>query len=545
MWRSAINADDVKSYYSSTVIKASITETERSLVERLKACYLFDHRTNPQLDVSRRSSSYSCCIVSIVCTAILLREIFRCFVSKELEFHKGRSDYKWSMQGIVVSQSITVLMGSFGTTTRFLSMAKHLLADEFNFIFEEFCPAGRSTSMFLAFILHPFIITIHLLLFLCFSHHLDAVGDFCEKARESVEGTLFNFCDEPKDGIEVEDMNKECKALISSPKTWESDEWAFKKGVKEMMRFMSKRKLPIHLIQLLHKTPPSQVPLMTLLQNQRLPGSEEYQISPVSIFVLAKIIMLSIPLSMSQCTYDSLKDFFVAIQYISNKGNNREISIRNNIFEYVWSSNLYFGFFNDNEKPKQEEDFQSQMQLDQTLEIIRDVKLKSENECFMHSLSLKEEIDMISEFIESKAYASIQDLYQHMEQLFVDMIMELLLQLSAIVLKEIVESSREDFEEKVIEAFKLVSIFEQLRNLDAFSFLVGTTIITTNSATYSDVEGEDKATLENNANVTTTADAYIRGIPNTQSPLEVYAVRDYESRLVVFDDVQHEIIQIE
>ncbi|KAK9159875.1 hypothetical protein Syun_006216 [Stephania yunnanensis] len=452
MWTSTFNTEEVKGS-SSLDIKKSISNTERSLLERLKACYLFGYQTNPQFTVSRQLSCCISCIVSIVCAAILLGEIFRCFVSKELEFRNGQSDYKWSMQGMVVSQTITVLLGCFGTTIRFLSMVKHPLADELiysifgvPFVCNAPCPGG-SPSYIWALLVHPFIPTLCLLVSL---YHLVAVRGLWEKASESVDEALFNSSDEPKDGVEVEEMmTKECKALISSGK-WESDGWAFKKGVKEMMRmmgFMSKTKLiPIHLIQLLHKTPPSRVSLAILLQNRRLSGSEEYQ-------------------------------------------------------------------------------------LDQALEIIRDAKVKT-SALYIDDQSLKKEIAMISGFIESKAYASVEDLYRDMEQLFVDMIRELLLQLASIVLKEIVESSSEDSEEKVKEALKVVSKFEQLRDLGPLSFLVGTTITTTNSAT--------NATLENNTNVMTTAvDAYIQGIPNTQ-----FAVGDYESRLVVSDAAQHEIIQI-
>ncbi|KAK9138460.1 hypothetical protein Sjap_009054 [Stephania japonica] len=412
-------------------------------------------------------------------------------------------------------------------------MATHLLADEYEEIpSEDLCPRWW-LSYIMSIILRPIIITIYFLFFFYYwSLDTDiSLRRFWEKASESVDdGALCNFCDEPKDGVEVEDMTKECKALISSAR-WESDEWAFKKGVKEMMRmrFMSKSKHPIHhLIQLLHKTPPSQVSLVTLLQNQRLPGSEEYQKSPFSLFVLAKIIMLSIPPSMSQCIYDSLKDFFLAIQYISNKGNIIEIDFGNYSFDSAWSSHL-FGF----KKPKREEDFQSPMQLDQAVEIITELES-------VHP-SWQEVLCMIFWFIESKAYASVDDLYRDMEQLFVDMIVELLLQLSGIVLKEIRESSLEDLEEKVKEALKVVSIFEQLRDLDAFSFLVGNT--TTNSATNANVEGEYIATLENNANVTIATDADLQGIPNTLNPL---LEGDHESRLVVSDDTQDdEIIQIE
>ncbi|KAK9159882.1 hypothetical protein Syun_006223 [Stephania yunnanensis] len=497
MWTSTFTAEEVKDS-SSLVIKDSINRTKISLLERLKACYLFGYQKNPQFSVSRRFSYFSSCIVSIVCAAILLGEILRCFVSKELEFRKGQSDYKWSMQGIVVSQTITVLLGCFGTTIRFLSLVKHPLADELIYSILDAVYPGLSPSFALALLLHPFIPTIYLLVSL---YYLVAVSGLWEKARESVDEALFNFCDEPKDGVvEVEEMmTKECKALISSGK-WELDEWAFKKGVKDMMRmmrFMSKTKLiPIHLIQLLHKTPPSRVSLAILLQNRRLSGSEEYKVCPVSVFVLAKIIMLSIPPSMSQCIYDSLKDFYVAIQYISKKVSSTAINFGYNSFDYGWSVG-YFGFLNNDEKPKPEEDFQSQVQLDQALEIIRDVKVKSVMALYCIDQSLKNEIAMISGFVESKVYASVEDLYRDMEQLFVDMIRELLLQLASIVLKEIVGSSREDLEEKVKEALKVVSKFEQLRDLGPLSFLVGTTITTTDSAT--------NATLENNTNVMTTA----------------------------------------
>ncbi|KAK9140996.1 hypothetical protein Scep_010677 [Stephania cephalantha] len=215
------------------------------------------------------------------------------------------------------------------------------------------------------------------------------------------------------------------------------------------------------------------------------------------------------------------------------KANSTGMNFTYNSFDYACSVIDYFGLLNDDEKPKPEEDFQSQVQLDQALEIIRDVKVNSETALYrIDQLPLKKEIAMISGFIESKAYASVEDLYRDMEQLFVDMIRELLLQLTSIVLKEIAESSREDSEEKVKEALKVVSKFERLRDLGPLSFLVGTTITTTNSAT--------NATLEYNTNVMTTAvDAYIQGIPNTQ-----FAVGDYESRLVVSDAAQHEIIQI-
>ncbi|KAK9107574.1 hypothetical protein Syun_023585 [Stephania yunnanensis] len=141
--------------------------------------------------------------------------------------------------------------------------------------------------------------------------------------------------------------------------------------------------------------------------------------------------------------------------------------------------------------------------LDQALQIIRDVKRESRN---AGHISVREGVYMISELIQTKAYPSIEDLYRDMEQLFVDMIRELLVQLADIVLKEIVESSCEDLEDKVKEALKVVCKFEQLRDLDALSFLVGT-ITTTNS--------------ETDYYVSTASDANIQGIPDTQNPISM------------------------
>ncbi|KAK9159880.1 hypothetical protein Syun_006221 [Stephania yunnanensis] len=268
------------------------------------------------------------------------------------------------------------------------------------------------------------------------------------------------------------------------------------------LMIMNTSKPPIHLIQLLRKTPPSPVSLATSLQNRRLQSSEDYRICPFSILVLAKIITLSIPSTMSQCIYDSIEEFLVAVRYVDKKdGSDYKLFEDAHDFEVVWGD-LYFGFLG--KKLRHEEDFPSQMQLDQALQIIRDVKRESRN---AGHISVREGIYMISEFIENKAYASIKDLYLYMEQLFVDMIRELLVQLADIMLKEIVKSSCEDLEDKVKEALKVVCKFEQLRDLDALSFLVGTTITTTNS--------------ETDYYVSTASDANIQGIPDTQNPISM------------------------
>ncbi|KAK9138463.1 hypothetical protein Sjap_009057 [Stephania japonica] len=104
--------------------------------------------------------------------------------------------------------------------------------------------------------------------------------------------------------------------------------------------------------------------------------------------------------------------------------------------------------------------------------------------------------------LHNTAYASVKDLFRGLEQLFVDMIQELLSKMANMVLKKTAENSLEDLEQNAKEALKLISKFEELKGLDPWSFQVGTTT-KTNSAT--------------NANVSTATEANIQGIPVTQN----------------------------
>ncbi|KAK9138660.1 hypothetical protein Sjap_009254 [Stephania japonica] len=87
------------------------------------------------------------------------------------------------------------------------------------------------------------------------------------------------------------------------------------------------------------------------------------------------------------------------------------------------------------------------------------------------------ELAIITDFIvEHRDYSSIEDLYEFLEQMFVDMLNELLIQLPNAIYKSIVESSPEDFEERMKFVLEALLKIEQLEELVQWSFPSGTTI---------------------------------------------------------------------
>ncbi|KAK9150220.1 hypothetical protein Syun_008529 [Stephania yunnanensis] len=112
---------------------------------------------------------------------------------------------------------------------------------------------------------------------------------------------------------------------------------------------------------------------------------------------------------------------------------------------YIWWKGVdlysYFRKFNSDVDP-------FQMQLEQAIETIKSVK--GQSSWVSHLIS--QEVDVILDFVQQKAYTSMDELHVGLEQLFVDMLDERLGLLPGTILKEINESTPEDLEKRVQEA---------------------------------------------------------------------------------------------
>ncbi|KAK9137822.1 hypothetical protein Sjap_008416 [Stephania japonica] len=90
---------------------------------------------------------------------------------------------------------------------------------------------------------------------------------------------------------------------------------------------------------------------------------------------------------------------------------------------------------------------------------------------------VRDEVGIITDFIiRHRVYSSIEELYELMEQLFVDMLNEFLIQLPNAIYKDIIESNPEDFEEKVKFGLEALLRVQKLEGLVQWSFPVETTI---------------------------------------------------------------------
>ncbi|KAK9152845.1 hypothetical protein Sjap_000325 [Stephania japonica] len=128
---------------------------------------------------------------------------------------------------------------------------------------------------------------------------------------------------------------------------------------------------------------------------------------------------------------------------------------------------------------------------------------------------IAQEVGLVIDFIEQIAYTSIKALHRGLEQMFVDMLNEHLIQLPGIILKEINESSPKELEKRVTEAFEVVSKIQPLEGLIQWPFPVGTTI--TSLVTEASILGADSTTLESNNNAIAVIDANANEIPITEN----------------------------
>ncbi|KAK9159674.1 hypothetical protein Syun_006015 [Stephania yunnanensis] len=253
------------------------------------------------------------------------------------------------------------------------------------------------------------------------------------------------------------------------------DEWTLRKGVNDMQRWVENNKALNQFITLLSKRIPSnqaETPISQLKAHYDSvkPG---YQISCLSIVLLVRIATISIPSSLSGSLLSSLDEGFEILHFVSSKMSSS--SFENKMKTVIAKSLKAGGHFNYllrkmAKKFKNDAAFRSQSQLIKAMAIIKGLKEVLPSDYVRH------ELDMMTDFIQCRAYESIEELYEYIEQLYVDMVKEFLAPLPKAILKEIIESNAEDIENKVKFALKVLCKIEPLETLVEWSFPVETTI---------------------------------------------------------------------
>ncbi|KAK9137736.1 hypothetical protein Sjap_008330 [Stephania japonica] len=455
---------------SHDAIKENFVKGQKSLLHRLKLNYLCSYNSNPQFTLCRWPLNSLVSVVCFLSFCVQSKVAFQTLGSKLLYSCEGPiSSYKWSMRTVVISQIMTIVIGTLAISFQRFSLAGHQLHD-FGILKDGIedaetlivgNPVLNSSSLLKSLLLiwrpvfQLLVISISFLVSFLFLF-LDC---FLERSIENNE-----------DEEAIEEFNgliQEADVVV--------DKWTLREGLNDMGRWIEKAKAPNQLIKLLWKMPPShedESPIHQLNAHYDLvrPG---YQISSLSVVLLVRIINnVAIPSSLSRSLSRALDEVFEVINFVGRKMSSPSFEKRKKcvLAEALRESDAYNWIHPRILKNFGDEDaFQNQSQLYQTIGIIKGLKE------VMRADYVRDEVAMMTDFIQCQAYGSIEELHGYIEQLFVDMVNEFLTQLPTAIFKDIAESNAEEIEHRVKSALRVVCRMEQMEPLIQWSFPVGTT----------------------------------------------------------------------
>ncbi|KAK9141226.1 hypothetical protein Scep_010907 [Stephania cephalantha] len=237
-------------------------------------------------------------------------------------------------------------------------------------------------------------------------------------------------------------------------------EWIMRIRVEDMDKWidLSDKSPPNHLVQLLSK-PPSHPPQTLLNKLQQVDAAKGYyRLSCLSLVILVKIVALAIPLALAEPILQALDEVFELIYYIDKKIN--------------------VGNFEDQRKRqfakvllKYKNTHLSKKDSATSHRSIREAISSIENEYKAFPIgSADREMKIIRDFIRVQEYASIEELYEDLEQLFVDMLLFFLPQLPIVIFKDASESPIEVHEERARHILKLLCKLKLLEDKVQWSF---------------------------------------------------------------------------
>ncbi|KAK9160007.1 hypothetical protein Syun_006348 [Stephania yunnanensis] len=461
---------------SADGIKGHLTSGRKSMFYRLQMCYLRAYNSDPQFHVIYKTVINVCVgMICFLCSVVLIQTAGRSLFSKDLKScGDGVSDYKYSMKAIVVSQIITAIVAGLGTSLRFITWFNLLPSRDFRAYQERVIDADyvifcspilqsgiRDSCTKVASIVMEYVIRLMTVMIM-----FPFVVVLCLACVAIEEETMGD-----------EDMQK-FTDLIENEKTG-LDKWALRQGVKDMKRWIAGNKpnTLYQLKELLSKTRPSvpQESLAHLLRNFYDSEKPGYEMSTLSLVLVARITDISIPSSLSgSLLLSSLSEVFEIIQFVQRKmsPSTFENKKKSMLAEALLKSNKFNGHLLPKILKKSKvETSESQSQLIQAIAIIRGLKEE------LPADYIQDELAIVTEFIiRRQVHGSIEDLYGYLEQLFVDMLNEYLVQLPNAIFKEIVECHSEECEKRIKSALRVLHKFEQLEGLVPWSFPEGTTI---------------------------------------------------------------------
>ncbi|KAK9138684.1 hypothetical protein Sjap_009278 [Stephania japonica] len=462
-------------------IKDCLTNGRKSMFYILQMCYLYSYSSDPQFHmICKTVYNVFVSMICTLCSVVIILSAVGSLVPKVSEpCAYGVSDYKWSMRAVVVSQLVTVIVAGLGTFLRFLTWFILLPSRDFKAYQEEFKdtdyvilrnPILRSgiqdsCATVVKIVMNFFMKWIAFLVMFPYVVVLLSLRNkyFKKKIRHDEDIEKF------KDLIENEKRGLE--------------KWTLHEGVKDMKRWIEGNKPNSlnHSKKILSKTPPTTVSheslahLLRKFCDSKRPG---YEMSTLSLVLVARITDISVPSSLSgSLLLSSLSEIFEVIQFVDRKmspafENKKKTKLAEALLKSdKFSRHLLPKIMKKLTMKMPESDSESDSQLAQAIEILRGLKRELPTDY------VREELAIITEFIlNHQVHGSIEDLYECLERLFVDISIEYLIQLPHAIFKEIVECHPEECEKRIKSVLKIFSKIKQLEGVVPWSFPEGTNI---------------------------------------------------------------------
>ncbi|KAL5720753.1 hypothetical protein ACHQM5_013392 [Ranunculus cassubicifolius] len=468
--------------------KDLVQKGEKSMLQRLKTCYLYGFTSNPQFVPCKDPHSANIGFLSVVTMVVVLQASIRSLIMHELQFCGGVSDYGFSMWIIVISQIITVLIGCSATSFRWISMVTQMrggkiqkfklrnktyvnpvlgiaVRDKWKDVWENSTQMGQYFMIMVVLIPARAVNQIVRMMYYCFVKK--------NKGNREIE--------------EVKDLK--CRDEIGF------DEWTLSKSVEEMKRSMGISKtVSINcLSELLLNTPPSQQ-LDTLELKDQVYFDEGIEVSLLSMVLLVRIGVLSLPSSFGSSLAQAFTEAYEFVDFANDRINFASIKNKekSELAKLVWKGRDFHVLFPVIFAKINSDTFATQSEIDRAVFIIKELKNA------MASDVLWDEVGTVTEFLNRRNYSSIEELYEYMKQILVDMLHLFLAELPVVIYDEVKESPPEDYEERLRVCLKLLWKIKPLEGIIQWSFPVGCDISSLISHV-PDIEIQDKTSEEANA----------------------------------------------
>ncbi|KAK9141292.1 hypothetical protein Scep_010973 [Stephania cephalantha] len=470
------NVEKAALHESNVAHFLTIPKSESSFVHRAKSWYISSCVNNPQLLLCRAPFSSAIGPICMMCSLVLLQASYRSIVVRSLRFCEGISDYRWSIWIIAITQILTTAFGALTIAFRWLAVVCHLNTDhlfgivvelqdlrlQFSFIKRSLKTSTmvlskfifKSWLFFLLLLIHaPIFVAAIIVMYI--SDRRESLGRSADRARENTAVSLLGLWREDFDFETLDRLSQRAIMICVNNMN------------KYWMNVERDQTPPYHhMVQLLSRCHHSTVPRQRLNRFLHFGNNEQTRnkVTCFSMVLLVKLVAASVPSNLTKSMTDALGEAFEIVYYVDKKMNVESADSRN---RHLAKLLLQGGDI----------DLMSNKSL---LENADDDPLRSAISKFRSAYRILPagptilESIRVSNFVRDREYATIQELYDYVEQLFSEMLQHFLAQLPNCVFKQVNDGSVEDCEERArFIAKHLCQLHSSLEDKVQWKFPVG------------------------------------------------------------------------